>query len=30
MDRGRLELALWWMNFDDVSSYRIVERWGLT
>jgi hypothetical protein len=27
-DRGKLELALRWMNFDDVSSYRIVERWG--
>jgi hypothetical protein len=25
---GRLKLALWWTKFDEVSSYRIVARWG--
>jgi hypothetical protein len=28
VDRLRLKPALQWMNFNDVSSYRIVERLG--
>jgi hypothetical protein len=27
-NRGKLELALWWMKFDEVSSYRFVVMRG--
>jgi hypothetical protein len=27
-DQGELKLALQWMKFNEVSSYRIMEWWG--